>query len=146
MKNLICISLISLILFSCRKNSESNNSFNYQYESMNDDENYELEDYLNNEENIIEQEIFDCDNLELTESIEKRFGKLQNIMTVNRNDELKICECEAHSARYQIPHTATYTNGKPYIAYYNGGMVKYKAQLKNNGEIVWSIGPLNSYR
>ena len=88
------------------------------------------------------KEEFNCDNQNLIRIVEEKTGPLENIITVNKNDELKTCDCEAFAPNlvYKTGYSRMSSSGIAATRIYEkakGTTIKYTAQLKDDGQIVW---------
>ena len=135
----VLIFLSTIVLLSCKKNVDNYpQNTSDEYAETNDE--VDNSDFSTEQDGEVHNEIinFTCDDPQLIASVEAKVGQISNIMTVGKNDELKTCECEAYSKNLKFPFRDYYTNGTEYVNYHYGGTLVYKAQLKDNGEIVWN--------
>lgn len=150
MKKIFILSILLTMGFSCSKNESqskqtskkqeyskpsSNITSNQNYGEVIDEPDGEL--YNPNSES----QNFNCDNESLTRIVEEKAGPIQNIITLNVNNELNTCECQAYAPNLSKPAMQKYVNSRGY--YYKEGrkfgvMIHYNAQLKDNGEIVFN--------
>lgn len=83
-----------------------------------------------------QNDIFDCEDPRILEIIYKKYpyffsydpsSEITNVITLNRNDMLKTCECEGGIRKYSDIIR----------------IVKYRAQLKNDGRVVVHVQIIN---
>ena len=116
-----------------RKYQDTVSSYNMMFEDYNN------ENASNNNTNAVSGN-FDCDNPELMSLVQDRIQtKIQNVMTVSVNNELKTCDCEAYLPNKRVVlYRENKKNGAFTDHYKQGATFKYKAQLKEDGQILFN--------
>ena len=96
---------------------------------------------------VLEEDVLKVDSFlthqvdpELMSLVQDRIQtKIQNVMTVSVNNELKTCDCEAYLPNKRVVlYRENKKNGAFTDHYKQGATFKYKAQLKEDGQILFN--------
>ena len=149
MKKYIFFICLLFVMTNCNKVEKENKN----QEQSQEENTIKIDSTIPNQQEIVEHQIdpsvyddtpayqndvFDCEDPRILEMIYEKYPSyreigITNIFTLNRNDVLKTCECEGVVDLFE---GVKMLEGAGYI-------LKYRAQLKDDGRIVGRVQVIN---